>query len=153
MLKHLVVLSGKSASGKSTLAKKLVEFYDGFHFETCEVTKRIDLSKYSIRKSSKQNVKDALDKKTEGKWVSNELEGALSSETRDVSLVILDSIRSDAQIRWLRKAYGSKVIHIHLEANAEELERRYRKRNKTALDNKNYEKIVKSKAEKIGQKI
>lgn len=153
MLKHIVVLSGRSASGKSTLAKKLISFYSGYHFETCEIIKNVDVTKYAKRRSKNQVLSDALDRKTDGKWLSIELSNALSMQTREVSLVVLDSVKLDKQIRWLRKAYGNKVIHIHLVASFDELVRRHKKRKKSVQGDTIYENLWKSKSEKGTEKL
>jgi len=53
--------------------------------------------------------------------------------TPDDPLVVVDAVRIREQIVAIRRAFGSAVVHVHLLAPREELERRYAKRPSTAI--------------------
>lgn len=151
-MKHLILLSGRIASGKSTLAKKVVEFYGGHLFKTNEILKKVaERNGKPLERKKLQNLGEKLDKDTNGKWVVDELQrlvDELYDEGSVPEIIVVDSIRIVEQIQFFRKAYGNKVLHIHLDADVSELAERYAARNNSIVEISNYKDLAKNKTER-----
>src|SRR5579859_2236112 len=130
MLRRLIVLSGPIASGKSMLARQLVEKHGALCFRTKEwILQRrpkADPTRLGLQKAG-----EALDHATRGQWVVESLARELQSGTirPGDGVVVVDSVRIPEQVEGVRKAYGGIVVHIHLTASDDELRRRYNKRD------------------------
>jgi adenylosuccinate synthase len=74
-----------------------------------------------------QRFGETLDRKTKGEWVAQELTKIVESSAPD-ALVVVDAVRRLSQIEAVRRSYGPRVVHIHLDADATELSRRYEDR-------------------------
>lgn len=129
MLRRLIVLSGPISSGKSMLAKHLIEKHGACPFRTREwILQR--RPKTDPGRLGLQEAGEALDRTTKGQWVIESLARELQSGTSQPgdSVVVVDSVRIPSQVEGIRRAYGGIVAHIHLTASDEELERRYNTR-------------------------
>src|SRR5690606_20309107 len=62
-----------------------------------------------------------------GAWVLSALQYRLGS-AGDQDVVVLDSARIPEQIEAIRKGYGNRVYHVHLEASIDVLRSRYKER-------------------------
>lgn len=129
MIDALVVLSGPISCGKSTLADGLCRRLGMQVFKTREVLKQIVKPRLLDNRKEFQAAGERLDRLTHGTWVRDELH-KWSSAKEGASAVVVDSVRIREQIDALRKAFGSKVIHVHLTAPPKELEKRYKRRRK-----------------------
>jgi len=70
------------------------------------------------------------------------------------AIVLIDSVRILGQVEAFRKAYGKRVIHIHLDANLSELEARYAKRSsKDITELASYDEVQKNKTERNVPKL
>lgn len=78
-----------------------------------------------------QEAGEELDRTTGAKWVMDGLTKHLGgAPDEDPHLVVvLDSVRIRGQIEAIRRGYGNRVIHIHLEASEAELAKRYSERD------------------------
>jgi adenylosuccinate synthase len=129
---QIVILSGHVGAGKSTLAAKLASQFGFRHVKTWGFIK--DRGKdLKLERTALQNFGEQLDIKTRGAWVRDDLQKIVLSEKIDGRLVV-DSVRHPGQIAFLRKAYGRRIVHVHLTAPLKELERRYIERSKRATD-------------------
>lgn len=123
----IVVISGAVGSGKSTLATGLAGEFDALHFRTQELMRTIAARRgedLPPERRALQDYGDALDAETDGRWVADELSAQL---TRDESraLILVDAVRTTAQVEGLREAFGPLVTHVHLHASSEVLDLRY----------------------------
>jgi adenylosuccinate synthase len=122
----IVVLTGPVASGKSTLAQKLVK---RFGFE-CVKTRRLISDRFpSLEKSREalQRSGEELDAETKGAWLSHDVDKiARGSAWPDDARIVIDAVRIKEQIKPLRQ--WAHVFHVHLTAPDEVLERRYNHR-------------------------
>ncbi len=133
MADRIIALSGQIYSGKSTLARRLEDRYQMSVFRTKEsLTKRIMRVPISDRRLLQKRGAD-LDKSTGGRWVVQELYRWLGEEDRGTCIVV-DAVRIENQVRALREAFGSKVVHIHLTAPPEVLAMRFAKRRQQSKD-------------------
>src|SRR2546428_9442405 len=121
MANRIIVLSGPVASGKTTLGDTLVERY-GFKLQKTRELIRI-FQKTDLERGALQVGGDALDRKTQGRWVANALGRALLDLPADAT-VLVDSVRIEAQVKAIRQAFGPHVTHVHLTAPLTELSRR-----------------------------
>jgi len=80
-----------------------------------------------------QRTGERLDISTGGTWVLDGLMRWLQTNT-DYPDIVVDSVRIREQIEALRKAFGSKVIHVHLTAPPKELERRFKRRQRSGRE-------------------
>ena len=122
MVKHVVLISGPVASGKTTLSR-LLELRFGF----CVFSTREVLTLLARDRRALQAAGASLDESTAGRWVRDELLGLRSRSPTNSSFVV-DSVRTLNQVRWVRETFGGFVTHVHLTASPEVLCGRYRSR-------------------------
>jgi len=134
MIDRVVVLSGPISCGKSTLANGLNNRFGMPIFKTQNVLRQLVKPHLSNDRKTLQATGERLDRSTRGTWVRDELKEWLSTQPV-TSGVIVDSVRIREQIDALRKAFGPKVIHVHLTAPPKELEKRYKRRHKSGNKN------------------
>src|SRR5260370_28021392 len=126
MAKIIVVLAGFVASGKSTLAS-LLENRFGFQVvKTWQLLKAVKPDVPLDRKSL-QAFGEQLDEKTGGQWVVEQLDKVVRSVPD--GLFIVDAVRVQGQIDFIRRGFGPTVKHIHLQAPTETLTNRYKSRS------------------------
>lgn len=151
MLKRLIILSGPISSGKSMLAKHLIENHGALSFRT-KAWILLRKPKTPRTRLSLQVAGDVLDKATNGRWVVESLSNALQSgsSVSPETIVVLDSVRIAEQVEGLRKAYGSAVVHIHITASDEELRRRYKRllKEKERRDEPSYDVVKRNPTER-----
>ena len=141
-----MLLSGPICCGKSSLADLLEDRYSAVRLKTNVIIEELDPSVKKHRKSL-QSAGERLDRKTNGEWVCNALIRH-DDQLAGFELVIVDAVRIREQIWAIRRAYGSRVTHIHLKAADEELRKRYKSRKGSISEFDDYEKVRKSATEK-----
>jgi adenylosuccinate synthase len=144
-LQRIVLLSGAVSSGKTTLGTMLV---DRFQFELVK-TKEI-LQKYFPDSANERKALQALgtnlDEKTNGTWVRDELTARIN-KTKP-TFVLVDAVRIEKQVDAIRKAFGPRVFHIHLNAPSNVLAVRYKGRKIAGFKEfSKYRDVVKNKTE------
>lgn len=123
---RVILLSGHISSGKSVLANGLAQRYGMNIFKTRNVLlKRVQ--EHNQNRKNLQLAGDKLDKKTKGSWIIDELLKWMPTNSSDLAIIV-DSIRTNDQAASLRAAFGSRVVHVHLIAPLEELEKRFASR-------------------------
>jgi adenylosuccinate synthase len=122
----ILILSGRVCTGKSSLAKALAERFAAIHVRTVDCLRTLKPDAPNEREAL-QLAGEALDRETAGEWVLKALEHRLS-ETSDHDVVVLDSARIPEQIEAVRRGYGNRVYHVHLEASIDVLQERYKER-------------------------
>lgn len=124
---RVIILSGPVASGKSALAGGLEKRYDPVYVIKTHELIRADLKNTRLERRALQRAGERLDKRTKGRWVAKAVGRAVVGMPENAT-VIVDSCRLEGQIDGLREAFDKRVVHLHLTAPEDELERRYRKR-------------------------
>jgi adenylosuccinate synthase len=145
----IVLLSGRVASGKSSLAKQVVLRHEAELVETRDLI-RIARPRVGVGREGLKRAGDALDRETDGAWIATALV-RLIEERRDPSgggIFVVDSIRIPEQARAIRKVYGPNVHHIHLVAHTDELARRYGERNRDGEGAVPYQRVAAGKTER-----
>ena len=124
MIERLVVLSGHIGAGKTGLATALVERH-GFRLvktrellhEELAAAGRLDL----------QAAGERLDRRTGGAWLAQALLRRLD-ELEDAKNIVVDAVRISGQIDELRRAFGPRIVHVHVRAPEAIRRERYRVR-------------------------
>jgi adenylosuccinate synthase len=96
-----------------------------------------------------QRYGELLDRRTKGAWVCKELI-KLTESLDEEAVLIVDAVRILGQIDAVRKAYGPRVFHIHLEAPVEILAKRYerKRRQKGFREFTSYSEVLKNRTER-----
>tara|TARA_R110001606_G_scaffold344742_1_gene493503 strand:- start:3577 stop:5208 length:1632 start_codon:yes stop_codon:yes gene_type:complete len=147
---RIVLLSGPIGSGKSALVRQLEERYRAKTIKTRElILKKSPRTK--PERAALQKAGQKLDGKDGGAWVGEALQRTIETHSGGQTprgLYVIDAVRIRGQIDAIRKAYGTDVHHIHLTAPKEELERRYRERNRDGDQTLNYEALKRNRTER-----
>ena len=131
-VRHVVLISGPIASGKTTLSR-LLELRFGFFV----VSTRGILASLARDRRALQAAGASLDESTAGRWVRDGLLGLWSRSPTEASFVV-DSVRTLDQVEWVRETFGGLVKHVHLTASPEVLSGRYRSK----FEGNRYQDIV-----------
>jgi adenylosuccinate synthase len=121
---RILLISGAVASGKSTLSKGLVTRFGASLIKT----KNLILEHFPDARSDRRELQilgDKLDKRTSFMWVRDAVSSDIKNRGLTGPLVIIDAVRKSEQVDAVRRAYGPRVIHIHLDASNRTLEKRY----------------------------
>ncbi len=146
---QIILISGAVASGKSTLSKGLS---DRFGVRVLK-TKEIILSKFPRAASERralQRLGDELDRRTHGLWIRDEVTRFIDQQGSERSILVVDAVRKPEQVDGVRRAYGPRVLHIHLTADDSQLAERYsHRKGSVARELATYDAVRKgSKTEK-----
>jgi len=146
----IIVISGPVSSGKTSLAHNITAEFNAHLIKTREILVKRGIS--STDRLSLQKEGDKLDIETKGRWVLDGLTTEVN-QTKEPTTFVIDSVRIIEQVEHIRKAYGhGHVVHVHLKAPAEELEKRYALRFKGKKEISSYKKIGQNVTEKnIGE--
>ena len=125
MVDRIVVVSGAIASGKSELARALCDRFRGKRYSTREML--IEQVGELTERAELQAAGERLDAETDGAWVRDGLSRAVY-DLKDLDFVVIDSVRISAQIAHLRRSFGRRVIHVHVDASDDTLRERYESR-------------------------
>lgn len=124
----IVLLSGEISSGKTTLASSLVGSHN---FQRIRTGKYLRIcaeeSGQATDREGLQLAGEALDKKTQGRWVAELAQGQLSDAPNTISWV-LDSARRACQIHEFRRIFDRPIFHVHLFAPPHILKERFEER-------------------------
>ncbi len=144
---RVILLSGRVSSGKTTLREQLVERFGASALETKDVIAKL-APKIELERGAMQRFGERLDRQTKGAWVCEALRRRAETLPDD-ALVVVDAVRIMPQIEAIRRAYGARVLHVHLGADRSVLEKRYaRKRSlKGFKEFQSYSELAKSKTE------
>jgi adenylosuccinate synthase len=129
MVAGVLLLSGRIASGKSSLAQGLSRSSQAVLVSTSELLKRaatengIDLKD----RRALQEFGTAKDRDTDGQWLADALQIQVDSARPDQFLVV-DAVRLSEQIVAIRSRFGRLVTHVHLTAFEADLVQRYNSR-------------------------
>ena len=89
-----------------------------------------------------------LDRKTGESWVATALTRHVESLPRD-AVVVVDSVRVIEQVHAIRRAYGPRVVHVHLDADLKVLVDRYKRKQRQSnlREFKSYAELSNNKTE------
>lgn len=127
----IVVVSGPVGAGKSTLAARLQRRYGAAHVRTHEMMQEVAVRRgfgLAGERRAMQEFGDRLDEDTDGRWVADRLSEMIADGEIDSEVIVVDAARRTTQIEWLRRAFPSRVRHIHVQAPVYVLSARYTER-------------------------
>jgi len=152
LAKQIVLISGRVSAGKTTLCRQLAEHFGAHHLKTKEVI--ISFAKnLQLERGALQRYGESLDHRTSGAWVCEALSRLVDSLPVD-AIIVVDAVRITQQIDAIRRAYGTRVFHIHLEAAPAVLAKRYARKQKlkSFREFRSYSHLASSKTERrIGE--
>jgi adenylosuccinate synthase len=129
MVDRIVVVSGRVASGKSSLAEDLCSHFKGKRYSThAMLVQRLGGGEPGRR--SLQEEGERLDRRTKGSWVRDDLSRDIYA-LEGYKLAVVDSARILGQIDYLRESFGRQVVHIHTTASEQTIRKRYDSRRKS----------------------
>jgi adenylosuccinate synthase len=153
---QIVLLSGRVASGKTTLWQQLINNFPAEHIHVLKTKNLIrELASKKLgrelpaERRTLQDFGDQLDRDTGGKWVLDALVTLVNEHTStEVSpIFVVDAVRILRQVKAIREAYGYSVNHIHLKAPEHELAARYKRRSSDMRELKSFKDVVKNPTE------
>jgi len=118
----IVVISGKTGSGKSDLTTLLAREYSFHAIRTRDV-----LAARAGRTASRRALLDKgreLDRDTGHDWVVAEVAEQIRKLPPHMGVVV-DHVSGPAQVEAFRTKFGASVLHVHLWASADSLRDRY----------------------------
>jgi adenylosuccinate synthase len=124
----VIALSGTVASGKTTLARALLERWGGEIVSTRAEIERIAAGGGTslFDRGAFQDFGDFLDTTTDGEWVADAAAACVPQSGR---LLVIDAVRIQNQVQALRRRFGRALVHVHLvTTDRQELAKRYRTR-------------------------
>ncbi len=144
-VKHIVALSGPVGSGKSGLARRLAERYGVMRVPTRQLIQMLRPDVPSER-AALQRAGEELDLETSGRWIADAV-GILDEGSGGGAVIVIDSVRIDAQVDHLRRVWPGRVTHIHLTASGEKLSQRYAERDRELREFASYDELKSSPTE------
>lgn len=131
-MKKVVLISGHICTGKSALTRRLGQQF-GFHLmKTSTYLSNVAPEMgFERNRIGLQNLGDKLDIDTRGKWVLDLLSEQIAARAGTANFVV-DAVRIPQQVEHVRSKFGLRVVHVHLTAPIEELERRFEERKSQA---------------------
>lgn len=123
-MQNIVIITGKTFTGKSGLADELKTKFGYEVFRTSDYLKnKAKLSNVDPNIQQLKNLGDELDQKTNYKWVLEEI-STLVSNNPNINLVV-DNVRNQKQLEHFRNQYDWKIIHVHLYCPSETHQKRF----------------------------
>jgi adenylosuccinate synthase len=126
-MKRLILLSGPVSSGKTTLARSLVD-----HFGVRQIKTRLLIvaaTNAPDDRAALQAAGEQLDAADNGKWLADAVAREAEALEDDAEAVV-DSVRIAGQIDAIRSEFGTRVLHVHITGDETELEVRYEERKR-----------------------
>jgi adenylosuccinate synthase len=126
-----------------------VERFGAHVLKTKELISAEAGAKVEPERGSHQRYGELLDRRTNGEWVSRSLTRFVEGLGED-AIVVVDAVRIIQQVRAIRRAYGPRVFHVHLEADLDVLKDRYRRKQrlKGFREFKSYDAVSSNKTER-----
>lgn len=146
-MRQIVLISGHTCNGKSTLAKLL---HERFQFERFKTSEHIsNIAKRRGFESTRQSLKklgDELDKETNHQWLIDAVT-QVASELSPQTPIVVDSIRKAEQLELFRQQVQFEVTHVHLYATRATLDQRFKDRKMGGRSAESVEEIDLIKSE------
>lgn len=127
-MRQVVLISGRICTGKTELAECPSEKFGYYVIRTSQLLKgKATARGQRFDRLSLQAFGDALDIETNNRWLFNEFEAIAEGLPVDRPVVI-DSIRTSAQLEQFRSSRHLEVVHVHLYAPLDVLKKRFDQR-------------------------
>lgn len=116
-----IVITGRTCSGKTTLAKALEKNFPG---KLVSLPQLLELSVGKLAPSRVAATKRELEQSTNGKWVKEAIGRQLAGTRAAFEMKVIDALETVGQVTGLREL-PFHVLHIHLHARGEVLRDRF----------------------------
>lgn len=124
-MRKAILISGRFLTGKSGLAELL---HEEFGFSLFRTSNTLDIAcRERGKDAQRQNhaeICKLLDDETAGEWLVKAVDAATSTSS-DLSPVVVDGVRTFAQVNGFRTSGRWEVFHVHLYAGNGSLEGRF----------------------------
>lgn len=153
-MRTVVLITGKICTGKSSLANDLANDFDYHIIRTrLLIEEQAKKRNLSTDRNSLQSLGDQLDEESEHKWLFNtfhEIEKNLDSSKN----IVIDNIRNKKQLDQFRQHFSSEIVHVHLYAPTDHLQKRFenKRENDSSLENYDQANILKNEDDVNGFK-
>ncbi|MDC6176305.1 adenylosuccinate synthetase, partial [Ralstonia solanacearum] len=139
--RQIVIISGKTCSGKTGLAELLEKEFGFFVVRTRDIlSSHLELNASSASRLDLIEQGQKLNANTDSKWV---VVGVLTGlDSIDANRpVVVDHVSDPNQVKEFRKQFGPSLVHVHLYASEETLLSRYADTDGRRKDAPAYESI------------
>ncbi len=135
-MKTVVLISGRTCAGKSDLAKRLEAEYNYRLLKSTDLLKDVSAIKANVDRRALQAIGDRADDQTKSSWL---FKAAMHwVENTQHSQWVIDSVRTSEQLQWFRRQKKVRVVHVHLYAPSEILEKRFEIKRITTKEDISY---------------
>jgi adenylosuccinate synthase len=143
-MRYVIAISGPVAVGKTGVLELLENRFGARRIST----RKLILERKSVpsERGALQTAGDELDRETDGAWVAEGVSSILAAGGAP-DAVLVDSVRIKPQIDHLRRSFGSRVVHIHLNAPLDVLSERYLGRPRELREFDTYDEVRTSATE------
>ena len=125
-MKLLLLLSGPVAVGKSAVATTLVQDHGFQSIKSSTHLKSLAADRgLTVSRTALQQLGDILDEQTDFGWLIEDVAGPAIDGQPHRDFWLLDCVRKKRQVEHFRDRFGADVLHVHLNASEEVLEKRY----------------------------
>lgn len=126
MHKHyVVIISGKTCTGKTGLARALEERY-GFRVVSTRtlLNDKLDVCSQDHRPSLIERARE-LDEKSNSRWIVDGVQSLFHQLSEDDPGIVVDHVSTSEQVLQFRECFGANLVHVHLYSTQETLLKRY----------------------------
>jgi adenylosuccinate synthase len=136
-LVYVIAISGPVAVGKSVLADQFIERFRAYRLSTRQllIDKDVENERGALIEAGKR-----LDRETDGAWVRDGVLPYIERE-KESQVILIDSVRTEQQVRHLRETLGDSFIHMHVTAPIQVAQERYEKRDAAADQSMTYDEV------------
>lgn len=135
--RQIVVISGKTCSGKSELAGLLEK---EFGFAVVSNRRLIDDPEWRLRMEQPQMIDRRRELGDVDQWMLLETQ-AMCEREEDGRPLVVDHVNTLAQVLQFRQAFGADLVHVHLYASDPTLQARYAKRTEAEANPLPYDDV------------
>lgn len=135
-MRRIILISGRICTGKTRLAENLKKHF-GFHIISSKAV-LLGIARSKRKKTDRvslQKLGDEKDKESKSDWLKRYVKDFAKKKIDAVDIVV-DNIRTGAQLESFRKETKFNIVHIHLYARTDELQRRFDKKIKNSPNEK-----------------
>lgn len=122
---HVVIISGKTCTGKTGLAEQLRQRY-GFRVVSSRsiLNAHLELAGKDHRPALIEEARN-LDQQSNSKWIVAGVQPQFELLKDDEPGIVVDHVSSAEQVRQFRECFSTNLVHVHLYATQETLMKRY----------------------------
>ncbi|WLG66271.1 adenylosuccinate synthetase [Pseudomonas brassicacearum] len=135
--RQIVVISGKTCSGKSGLASLLEK---EFGFAVVYDRRAIDDSEWRLRMAQPDIPDRRHEAKDTDQWMLRETQAVCEAQ-KDGRPLVVDHLNTLAQVLQFRQIFGANLVHVHLYASDPTLHGRYAKRIEGQANPLSYDEV------------